>query len=590
MGRLLHDAKAIFDDQLATVTKDSVRHGTTGEDVDLALLVDGLEAEREQGITIDVAYRYFSTPHRSFIAADTPGHEQYTRNMATAASTADVAIILIDARKGVLVQTRRHSQICALLGIRTVILAINKIDLMDWSEATFTAIVADFMGFTTKLGFTDVTAIPVSARFGDNVGQRSAAMPWYDGVPLLQKLEQIEPVAVAKTRPFRMPVQWVNRPHLDFRGLAGTIASGAIAVGDPVVAAATGRTSTVQRIATFDGDLTRADAGQAVTLLLADDIDVGRGEVLASPQQRPEVADQFACTLVWMGEEPLLPGRTYKLMCGTSTVNARITTLKHKIDIGSFTEKPARTLALNEIAVANIATVESLPFDAYADNPRTGAFILVDRTTNATVAAGMISFALRRAHNIYRQGHTIGKAQRAAAKNQRPMILWFTGLSGSGKSTIANLVEQQLTEKGFHTMLLDGDNLRHGLNRDLGFTAADRVENIRRTGEVAKLMVDAGLTVLCSFISPFASERQLVRELVQPGEFAEIFVDTPLEVCIQRDVKGLYKRALAGEIPHFTGISSPYERPTAPDILLGRDDSAPADDAARVVAWYIARV
>ena len=585
IGRLLHDAKAIFDDQLATVTKDSLRHGTTGDDVDLALLVDGLEAEREQGITIDVAYRYFSTPKRSFIVADTPGHEQYTRNMATAASTADVAVILIDARKGVLIQTKRHSQICSLLGIRNVILAVNKIDLMEHSEATFRAIVADYLAFAEPLGFTSITPIPVSARYGDNVSLPSKSMPWHTGPTLLQKLEEIEPQAPAPSFGFRMPVQWVNRPHLDFRGLTGTIASGEIAVGDEVIAALSGRGSKVDRIVTFDGDLPRAHAGQAVTLVLADDIDVGRGEVMSKPQDRPEVADQFACTLIWMSENPLLPGRTYQLQSGTARVNSRVTTLKYQIDIGTHGQKLARTVALNEIVVCNIATTAPIAFDKYVDCPRTGSFILIDRTTNATVAAGMISFALRRSTNIYRHGHSVTKIQRAAAKNQKPMILWFTGLSGSGKSTIADLVEQKLSDKGFHTIILDGDNLRHGLNSDLGFHPADRVENIRRAGEVAKLMVEAGLIVICSFISPYASERRQVRELVLPDEFAEIFVDTSLEECIQRDVKGLYKRALNGQIPNFTGVNSPYERPSSPELHIDGIRSDPMSAASEILQW-----
>jgi bifunctional enzyme CysN/CysC len=585
IGRLLHDAKAIFDDQLSAVITDSARHGTTGEEVDLALLVDGLEAEREQGITIDVAYRYFSTKRRSFIAADTPGHVQYTRNMATAASTAAVAIILIDARKGLLIQTKRHSQICSLLGIRDVILAVNKIDLMDYAEATYRTIVADYLAFAQALGFASVTPIPVSARFGDNVSRRSHAMPWYDGPTLLQTLEDIEPATANADKPFRMAVQWVNRPNLDFRGLAGTISGGSIKVGDEVVAALSGRTSKIDRIVTFDGELKHAEPGDAVTLILTDDIDVGRGEILAHPDNRPDVADQFACTLVWMSEEPLLPGRTYQLMCGTARVNARVTTLKHKIDIGTLTEKPARTLALNEIGVANIATTSPLAFDSYANNQRCGAFIMIDRSSNATVAAGMISFALRRSTNVYRQGHSVGKLMRAVAKNQKPIILWFTGLSGSGKSTIADLVERQLAKAGFHTMLLDGDNLRHGLNKDLGFTSADRVENIRRAGEVAKLMVESGLITICSFISPFESERRLVRELVAEHEFVEIFVDTPLAVCIERDVKGLYRRALAGEIPNFTGVGSPYEQPVSPDIRIdGRDDAIQSADT--IVNWY----
>ena len=586
IGRLLYDTKLIFDDHMAAITKASRKHGTTGDDVDLALLVDGLEAEREQGITIDVAYRFFTTKTRGFIVADTPGHEQFTRNMATGASTADLAIILIDARKGVLTQTKRHSTICSLLGIRHVVLAVNKIDLVEDAGETFHRIVADYLAFAKTLGFTSIAPIPVSARFGDNVSIRSERTSWYDGPTLLHHLETIEVERDLKSASFRFPVQWVNRPNLNFRGFAGTIASGEIAVGDPVVVAASGRATKVDRIVTFDGDLDRAVAGQSVTLVLADEVDIARGDVLARPQERPEVADQFAAHVVWMSEEPMLPGRSYLLMCGTKQVPARMA-LKHKIDVNTLAPTTGQTLLLNDIGVGNIATATPIAFDSYKDNRRLGAFILIDRATNATAGAGMIDFALRRASNIHRQDHAIDKAARATAKHQRPAILWFTGLSGSGKSTIADIVEKTLHQRGFHTMLLDGDNMRHGLNKDLSFTEADRVENIRRVGEVAKLMMDAGLVVLCSFISPFAAEREMVRELAGEGEFVEIFVDTPLEECIKRDPKGLYKKAVEGKIPNFTGIGSPYEAPRNPELRIdGIGETAP-DAANRVVQWFL---
>ncbi len=581
IGRLLYDTKLIFDDHMAAITKASRKHGTTGDDVDLALLVDGLEAEREQGITIDVAYRFFTTKTRGFIVADTPGHEQFTRNMATGASTADLAIILIDARKGVLVQTKRHSTICSLLGIRHVVLAVNKIDLVENAGETFHRIVADYLSFAKSLGFTSIAPIPVSARFGDNVSIRSERTPWYDGPTLLHHLETIEVERDLKSAPFRFPVQWVNRPNLNFRGFAGTVASGEIAVGDPVVVAASGRATKVDRIVTFDGDLDRAVAGQSVTLVLADEVDIARGDVLAKPDARPDVADQFAAHVVWMSEEPMLPGRSYLLMCGTKQVPARMA-LKHKIDVNTLASTTGQTLLLNDIGVGNIATATPIAFDGYKDNRRLGAFILIDRTTNATAGAGMIDFALRRASNIHRQDHAIDKAARGAAKHQRPVILWFTGLSGSGKSTIADIVEKTLHQRGFHTMLLDGDNMRHGLNKDLSFTEADRVENIRRVGEAAKLMTEAGLIVLCSFISPFRADRQMVREMVEADRFVEVFVDTPLDVCITRDPKGLYRRALAGEIKNFTGIDQAYEAPEEPELHLFT-----AGDEADVLAQQV---
>jgi bifunctional enzyme CysN/CysC len=584
IGRLLFDSKLILEDQLATLARDSRKHGTTGEDIDLALLVDGLEAEREQGITIDVAYRFFSTPRRSFIVADTPGHEQYTRNMATGASNSDAAVILIDARKGVLTQTRRHSYICSLLGIRHVAVAINKIDLVDHSAAAFHHILGDYLGFAKALGFGSITAIPMSARFGDNVSTRSEKLKWFTGPTLLEYLEALDVESGVLGKPFRFPVQWVNRPNLDFRGFSGTVASGSIRSGEPVVVAASGRESRITRIVTADGDLPEAQAGDAVTLVLADEVDIARGDVLARPEARPEVVDQFAAHLLWMAEEPMLPGRSYLMRIGTRFVPARVTTLKHKVDVNTLEHIAAKTLALNEIGMCNLATATPVALDPYLENRETGAFILIDRFTNATAGAGMISFGLRRATNVHRQSLSVDKVARVHRNGHKPVILWFTGLSGSGKSTIANLVEKELHGGGAHTYLLDGDNVRHGLNRDLGFTDADRVENVRRVGEVARLFTDAGMIVLCSFISPFRAERAMVRELVPDGEFIEVFVDTPLEECIRRDPKGLYARAKAGLIKNFTGIDSPYEVPENPDLRLDTLQETLAQSAARVVA------
>ncbi len=568
IGRLLYDTKLIFEDQLAALTKDSRKHGTNGEDIDFALLVDGLEAEREQGITIDVAYRFFSTPKRKFIVADTPGHEQYTRNMATGASTADLAIVLVDARQGILRQTRRHSFIASLLGIRNIILAVNKIDLVDYSQDVFDKIVADYQEFASKLGFKTIQAIPLSARFGDNVIGPSANLPWYKGPALLQHLENVPLESADDARPFRFPVQYVNRPNLDFRGFSGTIASGSVAPGDEVVVAKSGKSSRVKRIVTWDGDLDSASEGEAVTIVLDDEIEVSRGNMLVAPEARPDVADQFAANVVWFAEHALIPGRSYILRTETDQVTATITDLKYRIDINSFAQEAAKSLDLNEVGVVNISTQVPIAFDAYKSNRSTGSFILIDRLTNATVGAGMIDFALRRASNVHWQALDVDKASRAAQKDQKPAVVWFTGLSGSGKSTIANLVEKRLSSLGKHTYILDGDNVRHGLNRDLGFTEEDRVENIRRVGEVAKLMADAGLIVLVSFISPFASERRMVRELLDDGEFLEVFVDTPFEECAKRDPKGLYAKALRGEIKNFTGVDSPYEAPENPELHL----------------------
>jgi bifunctional enzyme CysN/CysC len=589
IGRLLYDTKLIFDDQLAAIEKDSKKYGTTGPGIDLALLVDGLEAEREQGITIDVAYRYFATDKRTFIVADTPGHEQYTRNMATGGSTADVAVILIDARKGVLTQTKRHSFICSLLGIRHVVVAVNKIDLVGYSHVVFAEIEQAYREFADRLGFASITPIPMSALTGANVTAPSSDLPWYRGPTLLSYLEEIAVEADRVNRPMRFPVQWVNRPNLDFRGFAGTVASGEIRPGDEVTVAASGKTTKVARIVAMGGDLDVAQAGDSVTLTLADEVDIARGDVLAPPADRPTVANQFAARIIWMEQEQLIPGRSYLLKLATRTTPASVVAIKHKIDVNTLDELAARTLGLNEIAETTIETASPIAFDPYAENRETGAFILIDRETNATAAAGMILHGLRRATNIHRHATTVDRAARARLKRQKPAILWFTGLSGSGKSSVANRVEQVLVARGQHTMLLDGDNVRFGLNKDLGFTDADRVENIRRVGEVAKLFVEAGTLVLCSFISPFESERRMARDLVGEGEFIEIFVDTPLETCIARDPKGLYKRALAGDIPNFTGVSSPYEAPQNAELVLKTAEADVDALAERVVEALLRR-
>jgi bifunctional enzyme CysN/CysC len=589
IGRLLHDSKLIFEDQLSTLAKDSVKHGTTGDEIDFALLVDGLEAEREQGITIDVAYRFFTTPRRSFIVADTPGHEQYTRNMATGASNADLAIILIDARKGVLVQTRRHSLICSLLGIRHVVVAVNKIDLVDYSKKTFDRIVSEYTAFASELGFASIMPIPMSARYGDNVTERSDNTPWFRGPALIRYLETIDVESDATDKPFRFPVQWVNRPNLDFRGYAGTAISGSIKVGEPIVIANSGKSSKIKEILTYDGPLPEAQAGDAVTITLTDEVDVARGDLLVAPTDRPEVSDQFAAHVIWMSESQLVPGRSYLARIGTKTAPMTVTAIKHKIDVNTRKHLAANTLGLNDIAVCNLSTSVPVAFDPYTQNRRTGAFIIIDRFTNHTVGAGMISFGLRRGTNIHWQPLLVGKSERAALKHQRPAVVWFTGLSGAGKSTVANIVEQKLHAAGHHTMMLDGDNVRHGLNRDLGFTEADRVENIRRVGEVAKLMTESGLVVLCSFISPYRAERDMVRGLVPEGEFIEVFVDTPIEECVRRDPKGLYAKAKAGQIKNFTGFDAPYEAPQTPEVHLHAAGHPPEELAAQVVQAMTAR-
>ena len=586
IGRLLYDSKLVFEDHLAALEADSKKVGTQGGELDFALLVDGLAAEREQGITIDVAYRFFSTEKRKFIVADTPGHEQYTRNMVTGASTADLAVVLIDARKGVLTQTRRHSYLVSLLGIRHVVVAVNKIDLVDYSQEVFDQIEADYRRFATEVGLHDVVCIPISALRGDNITDHGEAMAWYDGPTLIEHLESVRIDDDARSGPFRMPVQWVNRPDLDFRGFSGEIAGGTIAPGDRVRILPSGRESHVDRIVTLDGDLSEAVAGQSVTITLVDEIDVSRGDVIATADSPPAVADQFEAHVIWMDGAEMLPGRPYLLKIGARTVNATLAQPKFKVNVNTLEHTAARTLELNEIGVCNINLDRPIPFDPYVDNRDMGGFILIDRFTNATVAAGLLHFALRRADNVHWQAVEIDKERRSAQKGQRSTVVWFTGLSGSGKSTIANIVEQKLFEIGRHTYLLDGDNVRHGLNKDLGFTDADRVENIRRVSEVAGLMVDAGLLVLVSFISPFRAERQMARERLEPGEFIEVFVDTPLDVAEQRDVKGLYKKARSGELTNFTGIDSPYEEPEQPELRIDTTAMS-AEEAADLIIDHL---
>tara|TARA_B100000123_G_scaffold259293_1_gene224703 strand:+ start:3502 stop:5421 length:1920 start_codon:yes stop_codon:yes gene_type:complete len=584
IGRLLWDSKLIFEDQLAALESDSRKVGTQGGEIDFALLLDGLQAEREQGITIDVAYRFFSTDKRKFIVADTPGHEQYTRNMATGASTADVAVILIDARKGILTQTRRHSFITSLLGIKHVVLAVNKMDLIDYDQSKFDEIVAAYNAFAAQLNYSSITAIPLSALRGDNMIEASANTPWYSGPTLLAHLEDIQVEQDAINKPFRLPVQWVNRPNLDFRGFSGTVSSGRIKPGDEIVVTASGQTSKVKEIVTFDGNLDEAIAGQAITLTLEDEIDISRGDVLAASDAKPEFADQFEARIIWMHEDHLLPGRPYLIKMGAQVTSAQISDLKYKVNVNTLEHVAGKTLELNEVGIANISADKALAFDPYDENRHSGRFIIIDRFTNATVGAGMVNHSLRRATNIKWQEMDINKQARAYQKGQKSVVLWFTGLSGAGKSTVANLVEKKLHALGKHTYTLDGDNVRHGLNKDLGFTDADRVENIRRVGETAKLFVDAGVITLVSFISPFKSERQLARSLVEKDEFIEVFIDTPLEVCEQRDVKGLYKKARAGEIANFTGISSPYERPENAEIVVNTADQSAEEAAEQIVA------
>jgi bifunctional enzyme CysN/CysC len=583
IGRLLYESKLIFEDQLEALEADSKKVGTQGGDLDFALLVDGLAAEREQGITIDVAYRFFSTDRRKFIVADTPGHEQYTRNMVTGASTADAAVILIDARKGVLTQTRRHSYIVSLLGIRHIVLAINKMDLIGYSKEVFDAIVHEYREFAAQIGLSDVVPVPLSALRGDNMLERSERTPWYDGPTLMEYLESLEIEDDLQKKALRLPVQWVNRPNQDFRGFTGAIASGVVRVGDAVRALPSGRQSRVTRIVTHDGDFEQAVAGQSVTLTLADEIDVSRGDVLAAADSPPAVADQFQATIIWMHDDPMLPGRPYLIRIGARTVTGSITTPKYKVNVNTLEHLAAKQLELNEIGVCNLSLDRPVAFDSYADNREMGGFILIDKLSNDTVGAGLLNFALRRAENIHWQALDVNKQARAALKGQRSCVLWFTGLSGAGKSTVANIVEKRLHALGRHTYTLDGDNVRHGLNKDLGFTDADRVENIRRVAEVAKLMVDAGLIVMVSFISPFRSERRLARELMQPDEFFEVFVDTPIAEAEKRDPKGLYRKARRGELKNFTGIDSPYELPEHAEIHLHTALYSPEEAADQIL-------
>lgn len=585
IGRLLYDSKMIFEDQLEALSSDSKKVGTQGQDIDFALLVDGLAAEREQGITIDVAYRFFNTEKRKFIVADCPGHEQYTRNMVTGASSADLAVVMIDARKGVLVQTRRHSYLCHLIGIKNIVVAVNKMDLVDYSQDVFDKIVADYAAFAEEIGIESFTAMPISGFKGDNITTApSENTPWYDGPSLVEHLEGVEVLSdVAADKPFRMPVQWVNRPNLDFRGFSGLIASGQVKPGDAVRALPSGKTSTVKSIVTYDGELNEASAGQSVTLTLADEIDCSRGDVLCVADDPPETADQFEATLVWLNDEDLSVGRGYWLKLGTQTVSATVQQPKYRVDVNTMDELAAKTLSLNDIGVAEVYSDKPLVFESYADNRTMGGFILIDKITNATVAAGMLNFSLRRSQNVHWQATDITREHHAQMKNQTPRVLWFTGLSGSGKSTIANEVEKKLALMNRHTFLLDGDNVRHGLNKDLGFTEADRIENIRRVGEVARLMTDAGLIVLTAFISPFRAERRLVRDMLEDHEFIEVFVDTPLEVAEQRDVKGLYKKARSGELKNFTGIDSPYEPPENPEITVNTVAMTPEEAADHII-------
>jgi bifunctional enzyme CysN/CysC len=589
IGRLLYDSKMIFEDQMAALEADSKRVGTQGGAIDFALLVDGLAAEREQGITIDVAYRFFATDKRKFIVADTPGHEQYTRNMVTGASTADAAVILIDARKGVLTQTRRHSYLVSLLGIRHVVLAVNKMDLVGWDQAVFNAIVADYRAFADQIGLSVFTPIPISGLGGDNMASKSDATPWYDGPILMDWLETVQVEDDLQAQPFRLPVQWVNRPNLDFRGFSGQIAAGVVKSGDRIRVLPSGRESTVARIVTLPGDLPQAVAGQSVTITLADEVDVSRGDLIVAADAPSPVAGQFEATVVWMDDEPLPPGRAYLLKIGARTVGASVTEIKHRVNVNTLEHTAAKRLELNEIGICNISLDQAVPFEAYADNRELGGFILIDRISNRTVGAGMLNFALRRADNIHWQHTDVTKQSRAALKGQRGQVVWLTGLSGAGKSTIANLVEKRLHALGRHTYLLDGDNVRHGLNKNLGFTEEDRVENIRRVAEVAKLMVDAGLIVLTAFISPFRAERRLAREILEGDEFIEVFVDTPLAVAEQRDVKGLYAKARAGQLKNFTGIDSPYEAPETPELRIDTTAMSPVEAAERIVEWLEGR-
>ena len=578
IGRLLYDSKMIFEDQLDALAADSKKVGTQGQDIDFALLVDGLAAEREQGITIDVAYRFFNTEKRKFIVADTPGHEQYTRNMVTGASTADLAVILIDARKGVLTQTRRHSFLAHLIGIRNLVLAVNKMDLVDYSQDVFDTIVADYAVFAKSIGIEAFVAMPISGFKGDNIISASANTPWYTGPNLVEHLDTVEiNSSVDAGKPLRMPVQWVNRPNLDFRGFSGLIATGSVKPGDAIRVLPSGKTSTVSKIVTFDGDL-----NEAVAICFDTEIDCSRGDVIAVADNPPQTADQFETTLVWMADEAMQVGRAYWLKLGTQLVSATVHQPKYAVNVNTMEHVAVKTLELNAIGVAELTTDKPIVFEPYADSRTLGGFILIDKITNATVAAGMLHFSLRRSQNVHWQALDISREAHAALKNQKPAVLWFTGLSGSGKSTIGNLVEKKLHRMNRHTFLLDGDNVRHGLNKDLGFTEADRIENIRRVGEVAKLMADAGLIVITAFISPFRADREMVRAMLPESEFIEVFIDTPLSVAEERDVKGLYKKARAGDLKNFTGIDSPYEAPANPEIRIDTT-SMTAEQAASLI-------
>lgn len=584
IGRLLYDSKMIFEDQLDALTADSKKVGTQGQEIDFALLVDGLAAEREQGITIDVAYRFFNTEKRKFIVADCPGHEQYTRNMVTGASTADLAVILIDARKGVLVQTRRHSYLCHLIGIKNIVLAVNKMDLVDYDQAVFDGIVKDYAEFARSIGIDSFTAMPISGFKGDNITTASANTPWYKGPTLVEHLETVEVLSsVDADKPFRLPVQWVNRPNLDFRGFSGLIATGSVKPGDKIRVLPSGKTSAITRVVTYDGDLDEAVAGQSVTVCFEDEIDCSRGSVISVADNPPQTADQFESTIVWLADEALIPGRAYWLKLGTQQVSATVAEPKYTVNVNTMEHMAAKTLDLNAIGVAELTTDKQVVFEPYADNRTLGGFILIDKMTNATVAAGMLNFSLRRSQNVHWQAVDIDRKQHAGLKNQKPAVLWFTGLSGSGKSTIANMVEKKLHRMNRHTFLLDGDNVRHGLNKDLGFTEADRIENIRRVGEVSKLMTDAGLIVITAFISPFQADREMVRAMLPEGEFIEVFIDTPLKVAEARDVKGLYKKARSGELKNFTGIDSPYEAPRNPEVRIDTTVISPEEAAELIV-------
>ncbi|VAV97295.1 Sulfate adenylyltransferase subunit 1 / Adenylylsulfate kinase [hydrothermal vent metagenome] len=586
IGRLLYDSKMIFEDQLASLKADSKKVGTQGQEIDFALLVDGLAAEREQGITIDVAYRFFTTEKRKFIVADTPGHEQYTRNMVTGASTADLAVILIDARQGILTQTRRHSYLAHLIGIKNLVVAVNKMDLVGYDQAIYDQIISDYSRFAKEIGIEAFTPIPISGLVGDNITSKSENTSWYDGPGLVEHLENVEVIVTANQRkPLRMGVQWVNRPNLDFRGFSGQITSGTVKPGDKIRVLPSGKTSNVKSIVTMNGELEEAVAGQSVTLTLTEEIDCSRGDVIATADAPPQVADQFESTIIWMDEEELLPGRSYWMKIGGQMVSAIVQQPKYQVNVNNMERLAAKTLELNSIGVAEIATDRPIVFEPYEDNRDLGGFILIDKITNATVAAGMLHFSLRRSQNVHWQAVDIGRDSHANLKNQRPRLLWFTGLSGSGKSTIANEVEKRLHVMNRHTFLLDGDNVRHGLNKDLGFTDTDRIENIRRVGEVAKLMTDAGLIVLTAFISPFRAERKMVRDMLPEGEFIEVFVDTPLEVAEQRDVKGLYKKARSGELKNFTGIDSPYEEPEKAEIRVNTTEMSADEAADHIVEW-----